>query len=511
MRRGWIGGLGLALGLAAAGSVLAAEAPPANPTLVAHDYVARDGGEARAQALRIDRLDVEVDLRGGLARTVVTARFLNPTRQPLEGDFELDLPAGSVVTGYALDVNGAMVDGVLVDRRKGTTAYEEKVRQGVDPGLAEVTRTGAFRTRVFPVMPEQGRTVRLEFVTPLTPDKGYALPLSTEPVGTTSLVVRTDRAAPVEARAPEGMALKWSRGQGGMEGRASSKGRPLTGGLWLAWAPASEPTTVARHKSGELFVEIDDAVGPLAARAARPERVRVYWDRSRSRRDDDLGAERLLLARYLEAVDPKSVDVVLFGDGRPSVTSYDALPEDAPQPAYDPRLSVRADAAVPRDPEDYRGATSLAGLSEIDAPRADVCLWFTDGNVTLEEADPKRGRCLTFTISSAADADAGFLSVLAGRSGGGHVDLRTTTPEAALSRMTRSGPRVVGVTDTAGRDLDYTVLPTGPDRVRLVARAPMSGEAVVVEVAGGAGPRDRVYRIDRASARPHDAAGALWG
>ena len=51
-----------------------------------------------------------------------------PGQQNLEGDFTLEMPAGSVVTGYALDIGGQMVDGVLVDQRQARIAYEARVR-----------------------------------------------------------------------------------------------------------------------------------------------------------------------------------------------------------------------------------------------------------------------------------------------------------------------------------------------------------------------------------------------
>src|SRR5258706_2698135 len=123
------------------------------PELTALFYT-RDGTEPQPRPLKIARLELSIDIAGGAAQTTAVAVFANPERDPLEGDFTLDLPAGSVVTNYALDVNGKMVDGVLVGRRKGTLAYQARVRRGVDPGLAEITRTNAFRTHLFPILPE---------------------------------------------------------------------------------------------------------------------------------------------------------------------------------------------------------------------------------------------------------------------------------------------------------------------------------------------------------------------
>src|SRR6478752_3887792 len=85
-------------------SVGAWAAETANPLLVARPRGVETG--QKSQALKIARLDVGVTLVGGLAQTTIEARFDNPASQIMEGDFTLALPAGAVVNGYALDVNG---------------------------------------------------------------------------------------------------------------------------------------------------------------------------------------------------------------------------------------------------------------------------------------------------------------------------------------------------------------------------------------------------------------------
>src|SRR5438105_1996450 len=154
-----------------------AVAAPQNPELAAH-VGENESGTARSEALAITTLDIGVAIDGDVARTTVTTSFANSSGSPLEGNFVFDLPQGSVVTGYALDVGGKMIDGVLVGRRQARLVYEQRVRRGVDPGLAEVTRSGAFMTRVFPILPGSGRTVRLTFDTPV--EREISIPLRTE-------------------------------------------------------------------------------------------------------------------------------------------------------------------------------------------------------------------------------------------------------------------------------------------------------------------------------------------
>lgn len=435
-------------------------------------------GAAETRALKIGKLDITVDVAGRTAKTVVTATFLNPTGNIIEGDFFLDMPAGSVVTGYALDVEDRMVEGVLVGKRRGTQAYEARVRAGVDPGLAEVTRTGAFRTRVFPIFPGKGRTVRLEFVSPVGP-YGYVLPLRTdEPVGEASIRVTGDgRVVPGSV---EGMT------------RGETRGTRLSGALRILPAAQTPAVAFARHHSGETFVEILDRVPRASLRAPDARRIRIYWDRSLSRRDDNLAREIELVRRYLQAVRPGAVDLITFASDRPGIATFEGA-------GLEDRVAAALKAV------DYSGATSLDGLAGITAPPAGQCLAFSDGNINFSSAEAPRLGCVLYTVSSAPDADNAWLGAFARRSGGEHLDLEAMPVDQAVARLTGRSLRITGVSD-GRRDLDYAVLPAGEDEFRIVAPAPGSGQLAVRL----SGQEPRTYRVPATRPVNHDGLGALW-
>ncbi len=465
-----------------------------NPELTALFYT-RDGSEPQPKTLKIGRLELDVDIVGGAVQTRAVAAFENPDmRDAVEGDFTLELPFASVVTGYALDVEGKMVDGVLVGQHKGTKAYQAKVRRGLDPGLAEITRANAFRTHVFPILPEKGRTIRLDFVTPLA-GQNFVLPLSSsDAVGVLSIhVTVSGQEAPPRLKAPDGVELQWVPTAAGFEARASIAGRPLRGTLEIA--PAAKPQTLSlsRHRNGETFFEINDVAPKAGAPALRPKRVRVYWDHSLSRRGDDLPAETAVLIRYLEATSPGIVDLLLFSDKGPELKTFEA-----------PVASAYVEATLKG--LDYRGASSLDGVLSAALPMADACLFFSDGNITLDSYRAEHLRCTLFTVSSTAEANRGFLATLAKQSAGAYLDLTTLTVDEALARMAADVPHVAGVTTSDGRNLDYAVLPSEVGRFHIVGQVPTFGD-IVADLAGG---KFKIYPINRARVRTHDAMGALW-
>lgn len=86
-----------------------------------------------------------------LAETEVTLVFRNPNSRVMEGELAYPLPAGATVQGYALDINGRMVDGVPVPKKKARVIFENEVRRQIDPGLVEWSGGNMFKTRVYPI------------------------------------------------------------------------------------------------------------------------------------------------------------------------------------------------------------------------------------------------------------------------------------------------------------------------------------------------------------------------
>jgi hypothetical protein len=454
---------------------------------------ARLGATEKAAPLAIGKLDIAVVITGDTAHTVVTAEFLNPSAFVIEGEFVFDLPRHSVVTGYALDVNGKMIDGVLVGERQARLTYEKAVRRGVDPGLGEVTRTGAFKTHVFPILPGKGRTVRLAFDTPIEPGRPFVLPLHTSHAVGALTYHLTSPDQGLNLQGPTSAAWAAKRSGSGIVAEGGAKNQPLTGDLIVTDIP-TPPLLLARHASGEVFFEIGDAVSPSPKATAAPDRVRIYWDSSLSRRDADLKNEIALIGRYIAAAHPAHVDLVFFAAGKPQLRSFNAPKAE----------EIEAVLKV----TDYQGGTSIKSLFAADLPAADVCLLFSDGNVTADSWKSARAPCLLFTVASVRDANRPLLTVLAEQSGGAFVDLSAAAPDAALQKLLRQTPRVADVRSSDGSAVDYAVLPVEGNRIRVVGKLPEHGN-LVVKLSRSL-EASRRYTINRDAIKDADTLGSLW-
>ena len=78
----------------------------------------------RSEPLRLSRIETNVRIHGHVAETLATMTFTNPYDRVLQGDLYFPLPEGATVSGYALDVDGALVDGVVVPREKARRILE---------------------------------------------------------------------------------------------------------------------------------------------------------------------------------------------------------------------------------------------------------------------------------------------------------------------------------------------------------------------------------------------------
>ena len=133
--------------------------------------------------VQVREISVFASIRGLFSTVETTLSFHNPNSRPLEGDLVFPLPDGAAVCGYALDINGPLVDGVVVKKEKARVAFEAETRRRVDPGIVEHVKGNLYRTRIFPLPPNGVRTIRLS----------YTMPLPTAPNGDAALQIPLPR------------------------------------------------------------------------------------------------------------------------------------------------------------------------------------------------------------------------------------------------------------------------------------------------------------------------------
>lgn len=364
----------------------------------------------------------------GLHATVETTLvFHNPNARLLEGELVFPLPDGAAVCGYALDINGALVDGVIVTKERARVAFETETRRTVDPGLVEHVQGNLYRTRIYPLPANGERRIRLTYTTPLATapngDAALLLPMPREKIA--NLNVKIEVAAP-DGAAPEVGGLGDKRFEKAEKvWRVESSSEDTTPGADVLVALPKLPKSfhrIEKDPDGKSRFMITTVAPASKAEPKAPGRIHVLWDASGSRAGADLAKEFALL----EMSKASGYTLTVF--------------RDVPEPAREYATVQEMIAAIKEAPFD--GGSDFSVLRAQSGERA---LLFTDGFDTLS------GKALDFgDATPVAIVSQGVSSREALRQacGGALIDLQTLTPEAAWAEIESPSPRVSGVKGT---------------------------------------------------------------
>ena len=310
------------------------------------------GGEWGDASVAIERLQLELGEAAGVLQARWTLTLRNDAQEgEIEARIRLPLPDGAVINGYALDIGGVLVDGVLSEKERAETVYTSRVTQRIDPGIAERAADGRYQTRIYPVLPGETRKVRLSYAAPW-------------PAG--ALDVPLDFGQLVEDLALDLNGVDVRGWPGGLSASGPRDNVRLSGALSLE-RPVLDAVTLTRHGNGELFLS-----SVLRPGESRPDRVltggrvAVLWDNSASRRADDVEPELAMLVRLLRRLSPRAVELVVGAETAERVETNGDV--------------VGAIRALTPD-----GASDLGGMARA-APESDVCILFSDGRATAGEA-----------------------------------------------------------------------------------------------------------------------------
>jgi predicted Zn-dependent protease len=130
--------------------------------------------------LSVGYLNVTVDIRDQIARTVIEESFVNHTNNQLEGVFYFPLPHDASIAGFGMWIGGELIEADVVEKQRAREIYETILRERRDPALLEWTGGNLFKARVFPILPNSEKRIKITYtqVLPLKNGKyrySYAL------------------------------------------------------------------------------------------------------------------------------------------------------------------------------------------------------------------------------------------------------------------------------------------------------------------------------------------------
>lgn len=129
------------------------------------DAAGADGTPTEGLALR--RVSVKVTTAGDHALTEIEHVFFNPSSTVREGTFRFPVPDRAIVTGLAMEIDGKLMEGEIVEKEQARAIYDKIVDQMMDPALLEWEEGAWFKLRVFPIEPGAEKRVIIRYTAPL--------------------------------------------------------------------------------------------------------------------------------------------------------------------------------------------------------------------------------------------------------------------------------------------------------------------------------------------------------
>ncbi|MEZ4827926.1 MAG: VIT domain-containing protein [Bacteroidia bacterium] len=384
--------------------------------------------DTASRPLSISEIHLNVEVTGNRATTTMDITFFNPMDRLLEGQWYFPMGEGQTITRFAMDVNGKLREGVAVEKTKARVAYEQTVRQQIDPGLAEWSQGNHFKARVYPIPANGYKRVVLAYQQEL-PASGegwlYQLPLNfPEKIKTFSVdvaVLKQEIEPKIDKN--ELANLFFSRWEEAY--RASQTYNDYRPDRKLSFVVPSGKNDYRVWVEG---ISRDSAMFYFAARVpsmpqmpqAPPLKVCVLWDQSYSAREREIEKEIAFLDQYLTSAGNPEILLVPF--------------HIQPQPVQrfagtDKAAFLETLRKLPVD-----GATRFESLNPAQY-EADAYIFLSDGISTFGEREfPLPGKPV-HTITSGNAVDFPLLRHIARATGGRFVNLSQLSIEQAILTM----------------------------------------------------------------------------
>jgi Ca-activated chloride channel family protein len=428
-----------------------------------------------AQKLELSRQAVRAVVRDGLSETEVDQTFFNPGERAVEGWYWFTVPERASVTGFALETNGTLVEGELIESKEATAQYGAAKSSGHSPAILEWVHSHTYRARIYPIAAGGSRRVVVRYIElrPILDQKLlYTYPMAQrEPVriGEFSLVVDLGESGKsmkittlADARVEEG-GQKVTMRRSGYTPRADFQLEAELGGSRPALTVTRFPggTDSADYVMARYAPDIDWTSTP----AARGDVV-VVVDTSAAGDDTSRQLKTATAEAILRSLSAEDRFALLSLDTKPTVL----FPKDGLAPAADQEITKALEALADHA---TGGATDLAALFEVALRRLHgteqpAIVYVGDGLATSGELSGEQlterlrrvlgtSRARLFTVAVGTEADQGLLSEL-GRAGGGASfqvdDADQTTAQALELIASLKAPTLTELEIDLGAGLD---------------------------------------------------------
>jgi len=117
----------------------------------------------KAELLPLMDTQVDIEIRGLVARTRLTQFFENPSVDVIEATYYFPLPEDSAVDQLQMKIGDRIIKGEIKVKQEAKRIYQQAKAAGKKAALLEQSRANLFRTKVANIMPKEVIEVTLEY------------------------------------------------------------------------------------------------------------------------------------------------------------------------------------------------------------------------------------------------------------------------------------------------------------------------------------------------------------
>lgn len=377
-------------------------------------------------ALSISKLDIDINTVGNIATTTFDITFKNPFNKVLEGEFEFPLSEGQNVCRYALDINGNMREGVIVEKAKARKAFETTVRRKIDPGLIEKTKGNNYKTRIYPIPAKGTKRVLIAFEETLPTISNsyvYSAPLNIEEhidEVNISVSVYGSNSSPISIN----KALKFSKksNENIYKSHSHKKRFKLPENIEFKIPNSNNQHLVftENHNNNNYFY-LNTHIESEQKNKTKPKKIGLYWDISSSSDKRDINKECELLSEYLKELGKVKVHLIPFNIKTQPKEKFSIKKGDS-KSLINKIKSLQ-----------YDGATVFSNISNSNG--YDEILIFTDGITTLGESKISELNVPTYVVNSSKSSDHSFMKYITLSSNGEYINLNKLSLDNAVDKL----------------------------------------------------------------------------
>lgn len=393
-------------------------------------------------AVKLKKLNIDVQITGNVATTVMTMTFHNNSNRILEGELTFPMPEGVSISRYALDINGKMREAVPVEKAKATEVFESIERRRVDPGLLEKVEGNNFRTRIYPLPANGSRTIIVGYEEELSFNNKnvlrYHLPLDyNQTIEKFSLktTVFESIIKPELGEQPDGSFDLKANGNTYVGEINKSNYKPKNG-LTINLPKRNDLTEVQMQKASTGYYFLVNVFPKTESRKKQwANQIGLIWDTSLSGLQRNTEREIELLDLIIKQKQNLTIQLGLVNNGFRNAGTF---------------IISNGNWLVLREKLKnlvYDGGTNFSAVNARSIP-ADEYILFTDGLSTFGKNTVSLNKPV-HCINTALKADYSTLKFISIKTGGQFVNLNSTSVAEAFKQLNQQNLQFLGIKNGA--------------------------------------------------------------